>query len=79
MKRITPVRYLWEAPDWPRLRYDAEALLGPLGLVRRRQGELWAILSPDWIDRASALAPNGVDFARLAAELQDFAAPSTRQ
>ena len=43
MKRITPVRYLWEASDWPRFRYDAAALLGPLGLARRRQGELWAM------------------------------------
>jgi Fic family protein len=75
MKRITPVRYLWEAPDWPRLRYDAEALLGPLGLVRRRQGELWAMaralgLTDDADGRAlvaveEVLASSGIEGERL--------------
>src|SRR5574337_308122 len=33
------------------------------------QGELWTILSPDWINRASQRAPNGIDFGSLLADL----------
>lgn len=32
-------------------------------------GELWTLLSPDWINRASQRAPNGIDFASLTADL----------
>lgn len=32
--------YIHENPDWPRFRCDAEALAGPLGDVRHRQGRL---------------------------------------
>ena len=40
MKRITSPQYLWELPDWPQFRFDAAALLAPLGRVRRLQGGL---------------------------------------
>ena len=62
MKRITPVRYLWDASDWPRFRYDAAALLAPLGLARRRQGELWAMA------RALGLADDADGLALVATE-----------
>ena len=32
-------------------------------------GELYVVLSEDWIDRASGRAPNGFDFATLQADL----------
>ncbi|WP_433576776.1 Fic family protein [Nocardia brasiliensis] len=32
--------YIWEDPDWPDLRYDAERLTGPLAEVAQRQGHL---------------------------------------
>src|SRR3990172_3408113 len=30
--------YLWQDAEWPRFRWDAEALLTPLGEARHRQG-----------------------------------------
>uniref|UniRef100_I2PY68 Fido domain-containing protein n=1 Tax=Desulfovibrio sp. U5L TaxID=596152 RepID=I2PY68_9BACT len=42
MKRIIEPRYIWQQPDWPRLRWDAAALLSPLGTARRLQGRLAA-------------------------------------
>jgi len=33
-------RYVWQAADWPRWRYDLSALAGPLTEVSRAQGEL---------------------------------------
>lgn len=32
--------YIWEQAAWPRFRWDAEALLGPLGETRLKQGRL---------------------------------------
>lgn len=32
--------YIYDHPDWPRFRWDATALLTPLGAVRYRQGRL---------------------------------------
>ena len=32
--------YLWQRPDWPQWRYDANALAGPLAQLHRAQGEL---------------------------------------
>lgn len=32
--------YIWQHGDWPRLRFDAAALLAPLGAARHRQGRL---------------------------------------
>lgn len=39
-------------------------------------GALYALLSPDWIDQATAKAPSGFDFATLTADLQAMAAAS---
>ena len=33
-------RYIWQAPDWPRWRYDLAALAGPLAEASRAQGML---------------------------------------
>jgi len=33
-------RYIWQADDWPRWRYDVSALAGPLTEVSRAQGLL---------------------------------------
>jgi len=32
--------YIWQAPDWPRWRYDLGRLAGPLAQVSRAQGQL---------------------------------------
>lgn len=32
--------YIWEEGDWPHFRWDGAALLQPLGVARRKQGEL---------------------------------------
>jgi Fic family protein len=32
--------YLWELPDWPKFRWDAERLLQPLGVAHRKEGLL---------------------------------------
>ncbi len=32
--------YIWQDDDWPRLRWDAEALLAPLAEARHKQGRL---------------------------------------
>ena len=37
--RHTP-RYIWQQPDWPDFRFDADLLAEPLGLVHRAQGQL---------------------------------------
>ena len=34
------VRYIWQLPDWPHLRYDAESLAAPLAEIHRAQGQL---------------------------------------
>ncbi len=34
------VRYIWQLPDWPHLRYDAASLAAPLAEVHRAQGQL---------------------------------------
>ena len=32
--------YIHQLPDWPRFRWDREALAGPLAEIRHRQGRL---------------------------------------
>ena len=32
--------YIWQDDDWPRFRWDAEALLAPLAEARHKQGRL---------------------------------------
>ena len=32
--------YIWELPDWPHFRWDAERLLEPLGVAHRKEGLL---------------------------------------
>lgn len=39
-KTPRPRTYLWQRPDWPQWRYDADALLAPLAEVHRTQGHL---------------------------------------
>ncbi|MCM2264277.1 MAG: Fic family protein [Desulfuromonadales bacterium] len=34
------VSYIWQNPDWPNFRWDANSLLEPLGACRRAQGQL---------------------------------------
>lgn len=36
------VSYIWQDPDWPNFRWDASALLEPLGVCRLAQGKLLA-------------------------------------
>ena len=75
MKRILPQRYIWERPDWPQFRFDAAALLAPLGQVRRQQGALLSRaaalgLAPDRAEQAAVLteevlASSGIEGERL--------------
>ena len=36
-------KWIWQLPGWPQFTWDIEALVGPLGRVRRAQGEMSAI------------------------------------
>lgn len=75
MKRISPRQYIWQRADWPRFRFDAAALLAPLGAVRRRQGGLLSRaaalgLVADQSEQASVvteevLASSGIEGERL--------------
>lgn len=37
---MSEARWIWQAPDWPRLRLDAAALAGPLAVARQESGRL---------------------------------------
>lgn len=38
--------------------------------AKENGGELWAPLSPDWINQATQKAPSGFDWTQLQADLQ---------
>lgn len=40
-----PPLYLWQKPDWPKFRYDAATLTGPLAQAHRAQGHLMGRMS----------------------------------
>lgn len=75
MKRIIPRQYIWEQADWPRFRFDAAALLAPLGAARRVQGGLLSRsaalgLAADRTEQAGVvaeevLASSGIEGERL--------------
>ncbi len=54
MKRIGDTSYIWQQPDWPAFRWDAAALLEPLGRARLRQGGLAAKAASLGLDAARA-------------------------
>jgi Fic family protein len=53
-------RFIWDAPDWPRFRWDAEALLPELGRARHAQGLLLGRMRRLGFDLALAVEADAV-------------------
>lgn len=43
--RHSHMPYIWQSPDWPNFRWDADALMDPLARISKKQGELDGIMS----------------------------------
>jgi Fic family protein len=69
-------RYVWQHPDWPRLRFDPAALLDPLARCRKRQGAFLARVADLGLDmekgaQAEVLFEETVQTAAIEGEILD--------
>ncbi len=76
---MDPVRWIWQAPAWPQLSFDAARLAQPLALARQEAGALFGKAAAVGIDDRAALerevwSQEAVATAAIEGEVIDLAA-----